>query len=594
MSIAYNVEYLSQLLVDSGAMEADQRSEVLIRADAMSARLKKQAERDGLSLNITPAEVIAAFSLRTEENRRLDEDRIMREMAQALGYPYQKIDSLRIDHDLVKTALPRRFSKKHVVLPLEKSGNTLTCAVDNPFNIKLVDDLQALNGLDIRLVLSAKTDILKTITEILGFRDSVDRASQKHDPGYDLLNLERLVKLRNENEIEASDKHVVNAVEYLLRYAFDQRASDLHIEPKREYSLVRMRIDGVLHSVHKMPRSIHPPVISRIKGMARLDIAERRRPQDGRLKTKHGSREVELRISTMPVAFGEKIVIRIFDPEMLLQPLENIGFFSRELALFRNFVARPHGIILVTGPTGSGKTTTLYSALKMRATAEVNVITIEDPVEMVLEEFNQVSVNVKAGVTFASALRTALRQDPDVVMVGEIRDQETANNAVQAALTGHLVMSTLHTNDAPSAINRLIDLGVEPFLVGTTLTAVVGQRLLRRVCNGCKQERKLTRDECSALKMVMPQGETPDITVSYGEGCNLCRGKGLRGRIGVYEVMPVSDAIRQAINQRSDGTDILRIARKEGMLTLREGAIRHMLNGDTTFDEVLRVTADGD
>ncbi|MFT5431163.1 MAG: general secretion pathway protein E [Myxococcota bacterium] len=592
MAAGYSTDYLLQLLVGQSVLTDEQAAEIRPKAPGLHARMQSVASRQGLQGEVTPAEVVAAFRVRTPDDRLLDEDRVMAAMAAGLGYPYQKIDSLKIDHELVATSLPRRFLKKYVVLPLRRDAESLTVAVDSPFNLKLVDDLQATTGLQVDLVLSAKSDILKTITEIFGFRHSLEEASASHDPGYDIGNLERLVRLKSENEIESSDQHVVKAVEYLLRYAFDQRASDLHIEPKREFTLVRMRIDGVLHSVHKTPKNVHSAMVSRIKGMARLDIAERRRPQDGRLKTDYLGREVELRISTMPVAFGEKVVIRIFDPELILQPLEEMGFYPKELALFRSFVARPHGIVLVTGPTGSGKTTTLYSALNTRATEEVNCVTIEDPVEMVLEAFNQVEVNVRAGITFAKALRTVLRQDPDIIMVGEIRDEETAAHAVQAAMTGHLVMSTLHTNDAASSITRLIDLGIEPFLVGSTLVAVVAQRLVRRVCSGCRHERRLSRDECRALGMVAPDGESPDLRVFEGRGCNLCRNTGLHGRVGVFEVMPITDAIRQLINSRADGPQILRQARQEGMMTLRECAIRRMLDGQTTFQEVLRVTVD--
>jgi general secretion pathway protein E len=589
----YTTDDLIDVLVKQGVLSDDQRRELVIRVPQMVTRLRRVIERQrGVAEEPTPPEIVAAFSVRALDGRGLDEDRVMAEMAKALGMRWQKIDSLKVDHELVTTSVPRRFSKKYIVLPLERTATTLTVAVDSPFNLTLIDDLRATTGLEIVQVLSAKSDILRTITDIFGFRSSVDRAAANNDSGFDLGNLERLVKLKSEDEIEASDLHIVNAVEYLLRYAFDQRASDLHVEPKRDASLVRMRIDGMLHSVHRMPKSVHPAVVSRIKTMAHLDIAERRRPQDGRIKTEHGGREVELRISTMPIAFGEKVVIRIFDPELIMQPLGSIGFYPKELALFRSFVARPHGIILVTGPTGSGKTTTLYSALKTRATAEVNCITIEDPIEMVIEDFNQVEVNRKAGITFASALRTALRQDPDIIMVGEIRDQETAQNAIQAALTGHLVMSTLHTNDSASSISRLIDLGVEPFLVGSSLVAIVAQRLVRRICPICRFERPIARDEAAALGLQLPEGGSHQLNVSEGRGCPACRGSGLSGRIGVFEVMAITDTIRQMVAERAEAPKLMRQARRDGMMTLRESAIRRMLDGDTTFAEVLRVTAD--
>ncbi|MFT7622912.1 MAG: general secretion pathway protein E [Myxococcota bacterium] len=591
MSAGYTVDYLLDVLVDRKVVAPEQSGELRVKAPAMTTRLR-HAQRDrGFGMDITPAEVVAAFGIRAVDGRLLDEDRVMQELAAALGYPYKKIDSLKIDHGLVTTSLPRRFAKKYVVLPLEREGRVLTVAVDNPFNLKLVDDLRATTSMEARLVLASKSDILRTITEIFGFRSSVSRAAQTLGADYDLGNLERLVTLSSEDEIEASDRHIVNAVEYLLRYAFDQGASDIHIEPKREHSLVRMRIDGVLHAVHKMPKTVHPAVTSRIKTMGRLDIAEKRRPQDGRLKTDWGDREVEIRISTMPVAFGEKVVLRVFDPEILMQSLDDLGLHTKELALFQSFVERPHGIILVTGPTGSGKTTTLYSALKHRATEEVNCTTIEDPIEMVIEEFNQTEVNVKVGITFAAALRTVLRQDPDIIMVGEVRDSETAQYAVQAALTGHLVMTTLHTNDTAGSISRMVDLGVEPFLLGSSLTAIVAQRLLRKVCSGCRTTRLLNRDQLRVLNMVMPNGDIPEISAAMGTGCHICRGTGLKGRIGIYEILPVTDEIRALINEQADGPKIMRAARDHGMQTLREAAIRKMVEGMTSFEEVLRVTS---
>jgi general secretion pathway protein E len=591
---SYTIDYLLHLLSNESLLNDVQVREIQAGSPALAAKLREsQRMNRGFDDSVSPAEVIGAFGVICSDGKILDEDRVMEILAANVGLPYFKIDPLKLNAQLITTSLPRRFSKKSVVLPLERNGEKLKVAVDNPFNLSLLDEIKATLGLEVELVVSCRSDILKTITEIYGFRTEVDQASLKADVGVvDIGNFEQLVQLKSEDEIEASDHHIINAVEYLLRYAMDQRASDIHIEPKRDHTMVRLRIDGVLHDAHKMPKNVHPAVISRIKTMARMDIAEKRRPQDGRIKTDFGDREVEIRISTMPVAFGEKVVLRIFDPEILMQSLDEMGFYPKELALFKSFIARPHGIILVTGPTGSGKTTTLYSALKSRATSDVNCATIEDPIEMVIEQFNQTAVNPRAGITFATALRTLLRQDPDIIMVGEIRDAETAENAIQAALTGHLVMSTLHTNDTASSVNRIIDLGIEPFLVGSTLIAVVAQRLLRRVCAGCKTERVLTRDECSALRMVLPEGEAPTIKVYDGKGCHLCRGTGLHGRIGVYEIMPVTSSVRDLINARADGPQILRAARNDGMMTLRECAIRRMVDGMTTFGEVLRVTVD--
>jgi len=396
------------------------------------------------------------------------------------------------------------------------------------------------------------------------------------------------VKLKSISELEATDQHVVNAVEYLLYYAYSSRASDIHIEPKREFSLIRFRIDGILHNIHKIPKAVHAPIISRIKTLARMDISEKRRPQDGRIKTSHEGKEVELRISSIPVAFGEKVVIRIFDPAILMQNIEELGFFSREMKLVKSFIANTNGIILVTGPTGSGKTTTLYSLLKVLSTSEVNVSTIEDPIEMVYEGFNQTAVHPQIDLTFANCLRNLLRQDPDIIMVGEIRDLETAENAIQAALTGHLVLSTLHTNDAPSSITRLIDLGVPPFLINATILGIIAQRLVRKVCIHCREEYHITKDECYILKIDYEKAK--NYRVALGRGCEECRGTGYLGRTGIFEVMEITDKARNEVHEKSSPVTIKKMALGQGMGTLRESAIRKLLNGTTTVDEVIRVT----
>jgi general secretion pathway protein E len=374
----------------------------------------------------------------------------------------------------------------------------------------------------------------------------------------------------------------------MLQHAFESRASDIHIEPKRENCVIRFRIDGVLHPIQTMPRVVHRAVVSRLKTMSRLDIAEKRRPQDGRVKTTRDGREVELRVSTLPTAFDEKMVLRIFDPQVLMQGLGELGFFPDELAHFNDFISRPHGIVLVTGPTGSGKTTTLYSALRLVASDQVNVTTIEDPIEMVAEELNQVAVQPKVGVTFAAALRHILRQDPDVIMVGEIRDGETAQYAIQAALTGHLVFSTLHTNDAASAISRLVDLGVERFLIGSTLVGAMAQRLVRKVCPHCVVDRFLTADEVATLRIAVPPGKR--LKVREGAGCHECRSTGYLGRTAIFEILPVDESIKEKVLAAADAPEIKRTAVEHGMRTLRQSALRKLADGVTTFEEVVRVT----
>jgi general secretion pathway protein E len=337
-----------------------------------------------------------------------------------------------------------------------------------------------------------------------------------------------------------------------------------------------------------MPKVVFPALASRIKTLSRMDIAEKRRPQDGRIKTMQEGKEIELRVSTLPVAFGEKIVMRIFDPGILMQEIDELGFSPKELGIFRTLISAPYGLILVTGPTGSGKTTSLYSALKILSTTDVNLTTIEDPVEMVYEEFNQISVQPKLGTTFASSLRTILRQDPDVIMVGEIRDYETAENAMQAALTGHLVMSTLHTNDAPGTVTRLLDLGIQPFLINSILTGVVAQRLVRKVCHHCSEPDFLTEDECRLLGIEYDADSKHEISV--GAGCPQCRGTGYLGRTGIFEVMEISEKIREAIERKSTPDKIKQIAISEGLVTLKEGAIDKLLKGITTVEEIARVT----
>ncbi len=499
-----------------------------------------------------------------------------------------RIDALSLDADLIESKMSRPFARRHRMMPLEMRDGVLRVACANPYDLEAIDSFRRIADQAIELVVASEPDLLKAITDFYGLRHSVKRAERDLTSGVDLGNLEQLIRMKSETEIESSDQHVVNAVEYMFQHAFESRASDIHIEPKRDQALIRFRIDGVLHDIQTMPAVVHKAVVSRLKTMSRLDIAEKRRPQDGRIKASRAGREIELRVSTLPVAFGEKMVLRIFDPQVLLQDLAGLGYYPDELALVNDFITRPHGIVLVTGPTGSGKTTTLYSALKVIAHREINVTTIEDPIEMVYPEFNQVAVQTRVGITFASALRHILRQDPDVIMVGEIRDGETAQYATQAALTGHLVFSTLHTNDAASSISRMSDLGIEPFMVASTLTGSVAQRLVRKVCPHCIAERHLSRDEVRTLRISVPEGKR--VKVQEGEGCVECRGTGYLGRTGIFEILPVDDKIKELIVEDADAQVIKREAIHRGMRTLRQSALRKLAEGVTTFEEVVRVT----
>ena len=380
-----------------------------------------------------------------------------------------------------------------------------------------------------------------------------------------------------------------DAVDHLFSYAFDQRASDVHIEPKRDKSIVRLRIDGALHTVYELPKNVHPAITSRIKTIARLDMAEKRRPQDGRIKMEKGGMEAEIRVSSVPVAFGEKLVMRVMDPDILFQDLENLGFTHMDMIRFQQYIHMPHGIILVCGPTGSGKSTTLYSTLRYLSSPDINITTVEDPIEMVHEEFNQIAVQPVVGITFASILRNILRQDPDIIMIGEMRDLETAENAIQAALTGHLVLSTLHTNDAPSSIIRLLDLGIPSFLIQATLVGILGQRLVKKICQECKEAFEIEASELVKLGLDLERSGT--LKLHRGKGCIKCRGTGYHGRSGIYEVLPITETIKKTIIPETDSESIRDIAiQEEGMVTLRENAIKKLLEGLTTYQEVLRVT----
>jgi len=586
------IQNVAQILLQRGLIDAAQLKLVHEQGEAQAARLQG-ARQAGYSRRVqhTPerasaAEVIASLNLEIpgSSGKLLSEDAITEVLAAAVGIPYLKINPMKLDLELVTAHISRPFALKHLIVPVGFTDGVLTLAVADPFNDEVIEELKGLKRMEFRRVLSSRSDILKILREFFGFRASVKAAENEVGTAVDLGNLEQFVRLKLGHEIEGTDRNIISAVEFLLQYAFDQRASDIHIEPKRDKSLVRLRVDGVLHNVHDVPRQLHPPIVSRIKMLSRMDLAEKRRPQDGRIKTSHGGKEIELRVSTLPVAFGEKVVIRIFDPDVLMQELDQIGFYPREYQLYSSFIRRPNGIILVTGPTGSGKTTTLYSSLRALSSPEVNIVTVEDPIEMVMEEFNQVGVQSAIGVTFDKVLRNILRQDPDIIMIGEIRDRETAENAVQAALTGHLVLSTLHTNDAPSSVTRLVDLGVPPFLITSTVIGIIAQRLLRKICPACKKERELSADELEYL------GLKKAGKVSYGDGCGECRGTGYRGRTGIFEVLEVNEKVRSAISERIDLGSLQEMAKRDGLISLRDVAIRKMLEGVTTYEEVIAVT----
>ncbi len=598
-----NLESLCDILIGSGLMTSEQKQISIDNAETQKRKIIKSDPyyiaidpRGRMRHEISPAQIIASlnFKLPGSPGKSLSEDVIMERLAVHVRLDYRKIDPLKLDPKLISGTLSRPFARKHSVIPLEVSDGVLRVAVSDPDDKVLFDELQKVTGMRISPILSSKTDIQKVITEVYGFSTSVKAAEAQMTQGVDLGNLEQYVKLKKTDEIEADDRHIVNAVEYILRYSFDQRASDVHIEPKRDSSLVRFRIDGVLHNIYTVPKVVHTAMVSRIKTISRLDIAERRRPQDGRFKTAFADKEVEIRVSTIPTAFGEKVVLRIFDPELMVHELSELGFFDEDLKKWSRFITQPYGLILVTGPTGSGKTTTLYSTLQAIYNTEINIVTIEDPIEMVLENLNQVAIQPKIGITFASALRHVLRQDPDIVMVGEIRDNETAQYAIQAAMTGHLVFSTLHTNDTASSVTRLFDLDIEPFQVASTLLGVLAQRLVRKVCPECREETVLSEDEMTLLGLRLAPDEKRKLKVFRGKGCTLCRGTGLYGRTGIFEVLEVNEKLRKLIIQKSSSKEIEKAAVADGMLSLRDLAVKKLGRGVTSFAEVLRVTSQED
>jgi len=595
----FSAESVCKILLKQGLISENQKKEILLKKDRLLNKLEQlramkqtsAASKGKIRNPVTIVDVIHSVKMERadDSSKVLDEETVFQALAKSWKIPYRKIDPLKLDLNVVTTTIPHTFARKHLVLPIEINDGWLTVATPDPFNVEILSDIAQVSQLKVKTVVSPKTDIIKIINEFFGFKRSIAAAeSQFAKPMVDLGNLEQYVRLRSADELPSNDQHIVNAVDHLFSYAFDQRASDVHIEPKRDKSIVRLRIDGTLHTVYQIPKNVHSAVVSRIKNLARLDMAEKRKPQDGRIKMEKGGVEAELRVSSVPVAFGEKLVMRIMDPDILFQALENLGFTSMDLIRFQQFINMPHGIVLVCGPTGSGKSTTLYSTLRELSSPDINITTVEDPIEMIHEDFNQIGVQPQIGITFASILRNILRQDPDIIMLGEMRDVETAENAIQASLTGHLVLSTLHTNDAPSAITRLLDLGIPSFLIQATLVGILAQRLVRKICPYCKEVLEMDHQELASLGLDL--GKEGKIQLHRGKGCLKCRSTGHIGRSGIFEVLPVTEGIRKLIKPECDTEAIRDVARKEGMVTLRENAIRKLLDGRTTYQEVMRVT----
>jgi len=509
-----------------------------------------------------------------------------------VGLPFFRIDPLKIDFTKVADVMSASYAARFNILPVELGPGSLVVATADPFRIEWQDEIARISRRRIDLVIANPLDIAQYISQFFSLAKSIRDANKSS--GQDLAlrnNFEQLVELGKTNkQVDANDQHIVNIVDWLWGYAFEQRASDIHLEPKRDTGVIRFRIDGVLHQVYQVPAVVMIAMTARIKLLGRMDVIEKRRPQDGRIKTRtNNGQEVELRLSTLPTAFGEKLVMRIFDPEVVVKTLPELGFPSDDAARWDALTRRAHGIILVTGPTGSGKTTTLYTTLKALATSEVNVCTVEDPIEMVEPAFNQMQVQPGIDLSFADGVRALMRQDPDIIMVGEIRDLETAEMAIQAALTGHLVLSTLHTNDAPSAVMRLLELGVPYYLLEATLIGIMAQRLVRTLCPHCKSaDGELSDDVWRALGGAW--NLTKPATVYRPIGCPECRQTGFRGRTGLYELVTVTESFSRLLQEETDLAALRRQSVADGMKPLRIAGAYKVAEGVTTAEEVLKAT----
>lgn len=518
---------------------------------------------------------------------------LTRWLAEKTGQEYVRLDPLKIDVQKVTGFISQAYATKLKILPIKVTATELTVATCEPFIDSWENELAQIANLRIKRAIINPKDLERYLSEFYGVSRSIMGAiDDKARESMTLVqNFEQMLEVGKVGEPDANEQHIVSIVDWLLQFAFEQRASDIHLEPRRDEGRVRFRIDGKLHFVHEFPAILLNSITSRLKSLGRMDVTDRRRPQDGRIKTVTPSgKEVEMRLSTMPTTFGEKLVLRIFDPDMLIKSYQELGFTKHDTAAVEQMLSSPNGIILVTGPTGSGKTTTLYSSLNQIARPEVNICTIEDPIEMVEPQFNQMQVQPAIGVDFASGVRTLLRQDPDIVMVGEIRDKETAEIAIQAALTGHLVLSSLHTNDAPGAITRLVDIDVQPYLVSATLLGVLAQRLIRTLCPHCKQAKPIDKNAwrqfAAPLKLSHPK------KTFAARGCDECRHTGYMGRVGIYEILTVNDVVRKQIVESSDLTGLRETALAQGMRPLKVCGAQKVADGVTTLEEVHTVLPD--
>ena len=576
-----NLGWLLKELVSDGS---------LTQTDANSIAAKQRSRDEAL---LHPLRIIASRQCcHAKTHKPLTLETLCQWLADRAKLDFASIDPLKINVPAVTAQMSFAYAKRYGILCLEVSPEELVVATAEPFDLGWIESLEQTSKRKVRPVVANPVDIEKYLVEFYSLAKSVFGAgagagSAAENAG--IANFEQLLEVGKLKDPDAQDQHIVNIVDWLLQYAFEQRASDIHLEPRRDKSKVRFRIDGILHLVYELPGNVMTAMVSRLKILGRMDVAEKRRPQDGRIKTvTPNGNEVELRLSTMPTAFGEKLVMRIFDPDVLLRNFTQLGLVDQDYIHWRAMTLRSHGIVLVTGPTGSGKTTTLYSTLKSLAEESVNVSTIEDPIEMVVDAFNQSQIQPAIDFDFAAGIRTLMRQDPDIIMVGEIRDRETAEMAVQAALTGHLVISTLHTNDAPTAISRLLDLGMPVHLLKATLNGIMAQRLMRTLCMNCRVQ--VATDAHAWQELVQPFKLAAPKQVYQPGGCLECRNTGYAGRQGVYEIMPLTKQLMSNISATGDIQTLRETAVKMGMKPLRLAGAEKVIMGVTSIEEVMRVT----
>lgn len=583
--IVYSLQYLLDVLAGEG--EISQAQAGIIMDHAVKNGIDT-AGPDGL-------DDLLRFNIRRppkeagQPESRITEDVILKAVARHEGLEFRRVDPFDLDLEVTTKTISESFARMNTLVPIMIRDGELELAVFNPFRPELWQDMERVSDLPYKVFLSTRQDIVRLIDDYYQFRTAIQAAQIEFMDSSEIGNLEARVKVAEKSDPE-SQRHIIKAVDYLLRSALRERASDIHIEPKRDFALVRFRIDGILHDLHRLPMTVHLAMINRLKGMSRLDISEKRRPQDGRVQLVLAGVPTDVRVSTIPVAFGEKMVLRLLSSDSTIKNLEELGMRAEHHEIYSRFLRKTYGLILVTGPTGSGKSTTLYSTLKLLANPQVNVVTLEDPIEMVVDDFNQIGVQSKIGVTFGQMLRHILRQDPDIIMIGEMRDGETAQIAVQSALTGHLVLSTLHTNTAAGAVIRMQDMGVESYLITSSVNGVLAQRLVRTLCGHCKEAYEPGPElrQSTGLARFCPPGQP----IYRAVGCAHCRQSGYRGRTGIHELFVLDEPMRRAIIEGRDAGALNALAAQGGMLSLFEDGLRKVAAGVTTLDELARVTQD--